>query len=76
MNTPNKFPESETAQLEELFLHRGASAEQATIMTGQLQKRSAQIAQERDISRIEAMQELLTLILKAQSEHDMPPPPS
>jgi hypothetical protein len=76
MTTPDNSPEKVTAQLSKLFMSRGASEEQASTMAKQLQKRSEQLAVQRNISRVEAMQELLTLILKAQNDHDMPRPPS
>ena len=76
MTAPDNSPGEEIAQLSKLFLRWGASAEQAATMAKQLQKRSEQLAEQRNISRIEAMQELLTRILKAQNEHNAPSTPS
>lgn len=74
MSASENIPERETAQLQEFFLRQGASEQQAHTMATQLQKRSVQIAQSRNISRIEAMQELLSHILKAQNDYGGPSP--
>ena len=50
-----------------LFLKMGASEEQAQVMASQLLKRAGQIAKERDISNVEAVEILLKQVIEAQS---------
>lgn len=50
-----------------LFLKMGAPEEQAKIMASQLLKRANQIASDRDISIVEAVEILLKQVVEAQS---------
>jgi hypothetical protein len=61
--------ESDDRQLEqvvELFLRMGAEREQAQVMARQLLKRSRQIAAERGISEVEALESLLKQVIEAR----------
>jgi hypothetical protein len=49
-----------------LFLKMGASEDQAQTMASQLFKRAGQIASERDISIVEAVEILLKQVIEAQ----------
>ncbi|HAQ58070.1 MAG TPA: hypothetical protein DEA16_03975 [Opitutae bacterium] len=52
--------------IKSLFLQMGAPEEQAEVMASQLLKRAGQIASERDISIIEAVEILLKQVVEAQ----------
>jgi hypothetical protein len=52
--------------IKSLFLQMGAPEEQAEVMASQLFKRAGQIASERDISIIEAVEILLKQVVEAQ----------
>jgi hypothetical protein len=53
----------EIEQLEKVFLSRGASPSQAMVMAGQLSKRADQWVVERGLSRLEALQRLLEIVI-------------
>lgn len=57
-----------------LCLQCGASQEQATVLARQLLKRAAQLARERGISEVEAMDYLLRLMISARDGGDLPNP--
>ncbi|MGJ8639288.1 MAG: hypothetical protein ACSHYA_07825 [Opitutaceae bacterium] len=50
-----------------IFMKLGAENEQAVIMAKQLLKRATQIAQEREISKVEATETLLKQVIQARS---------
>jgi len=52
--------------IKSLFLQMGAPEEQAEVMASQLLKRAGQIASDRDISIIEAVEILLKQVVEAQ----------
>ena len=52
--------------IKSLFLQMGAPEEQTEVMASQLLKRAGQIASERDISIIEAVEILLKQVVEAQ----------
>jgi hypothetical protein len=52
--------------IKSLFLKMGASEDQAQTMASQLLKRAGQIAAERDISNVEAVEILLKQVIEAQ----------
>lgn len=61
--------ESEQAQLDAisaLFTHWGASEPQARVMAAQLLKRAGQIAAERQLSLVEAVEMLLKQVVEAR----------
>ena len=57
---------NEVAEIACIFVNLGAPEKQAEVMASQLLKRAEQIAQERDISKIEATESLLKQVLKAR----------
>ena len=57
-----------------LCLQCGASETQAPVLAKQLLKRAGQLAEERDISEVEAMDYLLRLMVSAQDGGDVPNP--
>lgn len=60
-------PEQELVQVRELFKNLGASESQSEVMAKQLFKRADQWVKEREISRIEAMQQLLELVVAGRN---------
>ena len=52
-----------------IFVNLGAPKKQAAVMASQLIKRAQQIAQERDISKVEATDILLKQVLDARQGH-------
>ena len=52
-----------------IFVNLGAPKKQAAVMASQLIKRAEQIAQERDISKVEATESLLKQVLEARQGH-------
>ncbi len=56
----------EVAEIACIFVNLGAPEKQATVMASQLIKRAEQIAQERDISIVEATENLLKQVLEAR----------
>ncbi|AHF94426.1 hypothetical protein OPIT5_15585 [Opitutaceae bacterium TAV5] len=56
----------ELPRLIELFQSMGAPRDQAKRMAQQLQKRCSQLVEERGITRIEAMQHLLNIMVKGR----------
>ena len=52
--------------IKSLFLKMGASEDQAQTMASQLLKRAGQIAAERDISNVEAVEILLKQVVEAR----------
>jgi hypothetical protein len=74
---------TEREQLLALCTRLGASPAQATTMTDQLLKRCDQLVAERGLTRVLAMEHLLTLLVRGRSgetapgfEGTQPPPPS
>lgn len=65
MNEPSE-PENFSA-LVNLCCRMGAGEDQAKVMARQLIKRSEQIAQERGVNRVEAMRELIELLIKGRN---------
>jgi hypothetical protein len=59
--------QAELKMIETLFLQMGAAEEQAKVMASQLYKRAGQIASERDISIVEAVEILLKQVIEARS---------
>lgn len=59
--------EAERSKLHDLFVSRGAGSERASIMASQLQKRASQLAEERGVGRVEAMNELLKVVVSGLS---------
>lgn len=53
--------QEEIKQLSQLFIQHNANAEQAEKMARQLLKRAEQVADEKNIPRLEALQELLEI---------------
>lgn len=54
------------AGVTQLFINMGAEPQQAEVMAKQLLKRADQIAQERDISYLEAVERLLKQVIQAR----------
>ena len=65
-------PSDERKKLEELCVSYGASSSQASVMAKQLQKRAGQLAEQRGISRIEAMKGLLELLISGREGNVAP----
>ena len=59
----------EVAEIACIFVNLGAPKKQASVMASQLIKRAEQIAQERDISKVEATENLLKQVLEARLGH-------
>ena len=59
----------EVAEIACIFVNLGAPEKQAVVMASQLIKRAEQIAQERDISKVEANESLLKQVLEARQGH-------
>ena len=59
----------EVAKISCLFVNLGAPKMQAAVMASQLIKRAEQIAQERDIPKVEATENLLKQVLEARQGH-------
>lgn len=61
----------------EVCTRLGASPAQAATMAAQLLKRADQLATERGVSRVEALAQLLQLVVKGRSGEpaDLPPAP-
>ena len=59
----------EVAKISCIFANLGAPKNQAAVMASQLIKRAEQIAQERDISKLEATESLLKQVLEARQGH-------
>ena len=57
----------ELAGVTGVFINLGADSNQAEVMAAQLLKRAAQIAQEREISKVEATETLLKQVIQARS---------
>ncbi len=56
----------ELSQVAQIFVNLGAAEGQAKVMASQLLKRAEQIAQERNISKIEATETLLKQVFEAR----------
>lgn len=56
----------DTKKVAELFIRMGASRERSNIMAAQLLKRAEQLAEERNISKVAALENLLKLVFEAQ----------
>ena len=59
----------EVAEIACIFVNLGAPEKQAVVMASQLIKRAEQIAQELDISKVEATERLLKQVLEARQGH-------
>ena len=59
----------EVAEIACIFVNLGAPEKQAVVMASQLIKRAEQIAQERDISKVQAIESLLKQLLEARQGH-------
>ena len=59
----------EVAEIACIFVNLGAPEKQAAVMASQLIKRAEQIAQERDISKVEATESLIKQVLEARQGH-------
>ena len=59
----------EVAGIACIFMNLGAPEKQATVMASQLIKRAEQIAHSRDISKVEATENLLKQVLEARLGH-------
>ena len=59
----------EEAEISCIFVNLGAPKKQAAEMASQLIKRAEQIAQERDISKVEATDNLIRKVLEARQGH-------
>ena len=59
----------EVVEITCIFVNLGAPKKQAAVMASQLIKRAQQIAQERDISKVEATDILLKQVLDARQGH-------
>lgn len=57
---------NEVVEITCIFVNLGAPKKQAGVMASQLIKRAEQIAQERDISKVEATESLLKQVLEAR----------
>jgi len=64
MTDPEKDQSSKVARI---FVNLGADQAQAEVMAKQLLKRSAQLASERKISEVEALETLLKQVIEARS---------
>ncbi|MGZ0706905.1 hypothetical protein ACWPKO_01040 [Coraliomargarita sp. W4R53] len=53
-------------QVTQIFINLGAPESQAQVMAAQLLKRAEQIAEERQISRVEATETLLKQVIEAR----------
>ena len=51
----------------QLFVNLGAQSDQAKVMAAQLLKRAVQIAEERQISKVEATETLLKQVIQARN---------
>ena len=60
--------EAERDQVARIFENLGADAEAAKVMAGQLLKRAHQIADERDIDYLQALESLLKQVVEARRE--------
>ena len=63
---------TELDQLTELCTRLGAAPAQATVMATQLQKRADQMAAERGVTRVAAMQYLLEVVVKGRQGETLP----
>ena len=61
-----EFSNNEVAEIACIFVNLGAPEKQAEVMASQLIKRAEQIAQERDISKVEATERPLKQELEAR----------
>lgn len=66
------LPDDTTERIAELCRRLGASEPQAHTMAAQLVKRAGQLATERNISEIEALNHLLTVLISGREGN--PPP--
>ncbi len=64
--------EEELRQIEALLERLGAEPRQATVMAKQLVKRADQWVEERGLSRVEAMKQLLELVVSGRSGETPP----
>lgn len=58
--------DGEIKEVAQLFIQLGATSEQATVMASQLLKRAEQLAHERGISKIAALEDLLKHVVEAR----------
>ena len=62
----DQIDQNQCDEVATLFVQLGADSSQAQTMARQLIKRSKQIAQERDISELEALETLLKQVIQAR----------
>ena len=62
----SEINQDEVAQIARIFINLGATEKQAPILAAQLLKRADQIAEERNISKIDATQTLLKQVVEAR----------
>lgn len=67
---------SDIDQLNQLCLQLGATPQQANSMSRQLMKRAEQLASERGITEVEAMEHLLKVLIKGRQGDVYVEPPS
>jgi hypothetical protein len=60
------LPDQNVARVAQIFMNLGAPEAQAKVMAAQLLKRASQIAQERNISEVEAVETLLKQVIAAR----------
>ncbi|MGZ0654048.1 hypothetical protein ACWPKS_00420 [Coraliomargarita sp. W4R72] len=60
------LPHDQLPQVTQIFINLGAPESQAQVMAAQLLKRAEQIAEERQISRVEATETLLKQVIEAR----------
>ena len=58
--------QAQLPQVTQIFINLGAPAKQAEVMAAQLLKRAQQIAEERQISPVEATETLLKQVIEAR----------
>jgi hypothetical protein len=62
----SNLPGENVARVAQIFMNLGAPEAQAKVMAAQLLKRASQIAQERNISEVEAVETLLKQVIAAR----------
>jgi len=60
------LPDDNVAEIACIFVNLGAPEKQAEVMASQLLKRAQQIAEERNISKVEATETLLKQVIEAR----------
>jgi hypothetical protein len=62
----NDLLDDEVLEVAAIFVNLGATEESAQVMAAQLLKRAGQIAEERDISKLESLETLLKQVIEAR----------